>query len=97
MGQVWVTCAVIWIVLELVQTFYKRPYHKRLRTTAIWTVVLGVMVILGELSKTRVESTTAFGVYLGMNTLVLTVAAVIVYWLRIGLDRVLALVWKKPS
>jgi len=87
----WIMFVVVWAVVEFIQFLRKRPLPARMKTAAVWAITLATLADMGLASRTLAKATdgtywTYFGTVLVLNAGV----ALVFYWIRVGLAKVMA-------
>lgn len=82
MHELWYFFIFIWAVVELVGFFRKKPFRTRMKSGAIWAVVLVSLSTVGQMNPDQ-NALLQFGVCIALYGIV----AIIIYYARVMLAK----------
>ncbi len=91
MDSLWIGMFVVWGVVELIQYLRKKPFPQRMKTGAVWGVVVTALGIVGQSQK---DSGLLFMV---IAFLFCGVVASIVYLIRLQFAKIWAKKFAQPA
>uniref|UniRef100_E6XLQ1 Uncharacterized protein n=1 Tax=Shewanella putrefaciens (strain 200) TaxID=399804 RepID=E6XLQ1_SHEP2 len=82
MHELWYFYIVIWAFVELIGYFRKKSYRTRMKSGAIWAVVLVSLATAGQMNPDQ-----NIFLQLGVCFILYGVVAVIIFYSRVGLAK----------